>query len=219
MNIKTAFSVMGLSGKVDSVELKKKLRELSKKYHPDLQGGDEKKMSLINDAYSTLSNELKNKEYLCVASDNFEDYFAEPKEKKRVLINLESIMILFNGGTINLRNEQEELKLNFENSKDFHIILSDKLNIKVQSVESEKEITYLKTESINCIFNGSKRIKFQRIEMEDALFGEKAEITFSILGKEKVITTKSDKLIFKIDCGIIEIELEVVRIEKKDAVE
>ena len=35
-------------------------------------------------------------------------------------------------------------------------------------------------------------------------------------GKEKEITTKSDKLLFKIDFGTIDAEFEVVRVEMKD---
>ena len=216
MNIKTAFSVMGLNGKVDNIELKKKFRELSKKYHPDLDGGDEQKMSLINEAYKLLSDELKVRESITVFEDNFDFYFEERKEKKKVLLNLESIMILFNGGTINLQNEQEKIKLNLENIKDFHIILSDKLKIKIKNAEGNAEITQILDSSVNCIFNGTKRIKFQRIEIEDALFGEKALIKFEMYGKEKEITTKSDKLLFKIDFGIIDAEFEVVRVEMKD---
>ena len=82
MNIKTAFSVMGLNGKVDNIELKKKFRELSKKYHPDLEGGDEQKMSLINEAYKLLSDELKVRESITVFEDNFDFYFEERKEGK-----------------------------------------------------------------------------------------------------------------------------------------
>ena len=207
---------MGLNGKVDNAELKKKFRELSKKYHPDLEGGDEQRMSLINEAYKLLSDELKTRQNITAFEDNFDFYFEERKEKKRVLLNLESIMILFNGGTLNLQNEQEKIKLNLENIKDFHIILSDKLKIKIKNAEGNEEITQILDSSVNCIFNGTKRIKFQRIEIQDAMFGEKALIKFEMYGKEKEITTKSDKLLFKIDFGIIDAEFEVVRVKTKD---
>ena len=83
MDIRTAFKVMDLCGKVDNNALKKKFRELSKKYHPDLQGGDEQKMSLINEAYKMITDELKNREYISVCESSYGISFEEPKEKKR----------------------------------------------------------------------------------------------------------------------------------------
>lgn len=216
MNIKNAFNIMGLSGKVDNIELKKRFRELSKRYHPDLESGDANKMSLINAAYSVLCNELKTKKYLTIYEDNYNMFFEEQKEQKRVLLNLESIMILFNGGTIKLSDGQEKVELNLNNLRDFHIILSDKLKIKIESTGSNEKAVQVVETSVNCVFNGTKRIKFQRVEVEDALFGEKALISFSMYGKEKEITTKSDKLLFEIDFGVVYADFEVVRVKMGD---
>lgn len=57
------YSVLGVTPKSTASDIKQKYRELSKKYHPDTQGGDTARMSLINEAYAVLSNPLKKREY------------------------------------------------------------------------------------------------------------------------------------------------------------
>lgn len=57
------YKVLGVGSSATAVEIKQKYRELSKKYHPDTNGGDAKRMMLINEAYGVLSNPLKRREY------------------------------------------------------------------------------------------------------------------------------------------------------------
>lgn len=60
------YAVLGVSKEASDAEIKKAYRKLAKKYHPDATGGDktaEKKFIEINEAYDTLSDAKKRKEY------------------------------------------------------------------------------------------------------------------------------------------------------------
>ncbi len=59
---KTFYDVLGVSKNATDKEIKSAFRKLAQKYHPDA-GGDEKKFKEISEAYETLSNEKKRKEY------------------------------------------------------------------------------------------------------------------------------------------------------------
>lgn len=57
------YEVLGVSQEATLEEIKKKFRELSKKHHPDIVGGDEEIFIEINIAYKVLSNEEKRKHF------------------------------------------------------------------------------------------------------------------------------------------------------------
>ncbi|KAK6588442.1 hypothetical protein RS030_4688 [Cryptosporidium xiaoi] len=59
------YKVLGISSKSSNEEIKKRFRELAKKYHPDLNPSIESKdeMSKILSAYEILSDPVKRKEY------------------------------------------------------------------------------------------------------------------------------------------------------------
>ena len=59
---KTFYDVLGVSKNATNKEIKSAFRKLAQKYHPDA-GGDEAKFKEISEAYDTLSNEKKRKEY------------------------------------------------------------------------------------------------------------------------------------------------------------
>ena len=59
---KTFYDVLGVQRNASDDEIKKAFRKLAVKYHPD-RGGDEKKFKEISEAYDTLSNPDKRKEY------------------------------------------------------------------------------------------------------------------------------------------------------------
>ena len=64
MEYKDYYKVLGVDKKASSQEIKKAYRKLAKKYHPDLNKGDEKsqeKFKEINEAYEVLGNEDKRK--------------------------------------------------------------------------------------------------------------------------------------------------------------
>jgi DnaJ-class molecular chaperone len=56
------FEVLGVGETSTQDEIKKAYRNLAKEHHPD-KGGDEKKFKSISEAYDTLGNENKRKEY------------------------------------------------------------------------------------------------------------------------------------------------------------
>lgn len=60
---KNYYDVLGVGRNATQDDIKKAFRELSKKYHPDRKDGNEEKFKEVNEAYSTLSDENKRKEY------------------------------------------------------------------------------------------------------------------------------------------------------------
>ena len=59
---KTFYDVLGVKRDASAKEIKSAFRKLAQKYHPDA-GGDEQKFKEISEAYETLSDERKRKEY------------------------------------------------------------------------------------------------------------------------------------------------------------
>ncbi|MBT3366773.1 MAG: J domain-containing protein [Nitrospina sp.] len=60
------YKILGITQKTSKADIKKKYRELAKKYHPDTNSGSkvaEDKFKIISEAYEVLSNAKKRKEY------------------------------------------------------------------------------------------------------------------------------------------------------------
>ena len=69
------YEVLGVSKSANQQELKSAYRKLAKKYHPDLNSGDEEaaeKLKEVNEAYSILSDEEKRAKYDRFGSAAFE---------------------------------------------------------------------------------------------------------------------------------------------------
>ncbi len=60
---KNYYDVLGVDKNASKDEIKKAFYKLAAKYHPDKKGGDEAKFKEINEAYQTLSDDKKRKEY------------------------------------------------------------------------------------------------------------------------------------------------------------
>jgi len=84
MSTTNYYDVLGLKNDCTQKDIKEAYKNLSKKYHPDKETGDEEKFKLINEANSILSDEKKRYEY-----DNPNlDHFG---------INIEDVMNFFGG--------------------------------------------------------------------------------------------------------------------------
>lgn len=60
---KNYYDILGLKRTATQDEIRKAYRELCKKYHPDKNGGDDTKIKEVNEAYATLGDEEKRKQY------------------------------------------------------------------------------------------------------------------------------------------------------------
>jgi molecular chaperone DnaJ len=60
---KDYYQILGIDKKASKDEIKKAYHKLALKYHPDKNGGDDKKFKEINEAYQVLSNEDKRAHY------------------------------------------------------------------------------------------------------------------------------------------------------------
>ncbi|MFI3212260.1 MAG: DnaJ domain-containing protein [Eubacteriales bacterium] len=64
--MKNYYNILGVSNTATAKEIQKAYRELARKYHPDVNGGNAKYDKIftdINEAYKTLKDDEKRKEY------------------------------------------------------------------------------------------------------------------------------------------------------------
>ncbi len=60
---KNYYDILGVNKNASQDDIKKAYRSLSKKYHPDKNNGDDSKFKEINEAYDTLGDETKRRQY------------------------------------------------------------------------------------------------------------------------------------------------------------
>ena len=60
---KNFYDVLGVKKNASQAEIKKAYREQCKKYHPDKHGGDDTKIKEVNEAYATIGDPEKRKQY------------------------------------------------------------------------------------------------------------------------------------------------------------
>ena len=68
---KNYYEILGVSKDANSDDIKKAYRNLSKKYHPDVNPEGEQKFKEIAEAYSILSDDQKRKQYDNPSSNPF----------------------------------------------------------------------------------------------------------------------------------------------------
>lgn len=68
---KNFYDILGVKKTASQDEIKKAYRELCKKYHPDKNGGDDTKIKEVNEAYETLGDENKRRQYDAQSSGGF----------------------------------------------------------------------------------------------------------------------------------------------------
>lgn len=61
--MKDYYAILGVAETATREDVKKAFRSLAHKYHPDKQGGDEKRFKEVTEAYSILSDEQKRAQY------------------------------------------------------------------------------------------------------------------------------------------------------------
>lgn len=82
MNNKDFYKVLGLDKNASQDDIKKAYRNLSKKYHPDINKSEEaiQKYKDVQEAYETLSNKEKRKNYDSLNSNSFDNIFNQTND-------------------------------------------------------------------------------------------------------------------------------------------
>lgn len=79
------YSVLGISPGAGEKEITKAYRRLAKKYHPDLNPGDEaaaRKMSEINDAYEQIKNASDEEQPSSTDTESYDDNYERDRENQ-----------------------------------------------------------------------------------------------------------------------------------------
>ena len=71
---KDYYSVLGVNRGASEEEIKKAYRKLAHQFHPDKQGGNEKKFKEVNEAYQVLSNKENRGSYDRFGTSDFSGF-------------------------------------------------------------------------------------------------------------------------------------------------
>ena len=82
MSNKDFYKILGLDKKASADDIKKAYRNLSKKYHPDINKSEEaiQKYKDVQEAYETLSNEEKRRNYDSLNNSSFDNIFNQTND-------------------------------------------------------------------------------------------------------------------------------------------
>jgi len=103
----THYETLEINQQATSADIKQSYRRLAKKHHPDTQDGCEETFKQINEAYSTLSDDKKRKQYDFTLNsknnpfDNFHNFHKHFKENLDIQRNV----------TVSLRDTYEGAKV------------------------------------------------------------------------------------------------------------
>ena len=86
--MKDYYSILGVDRHATQDEIKKAFRKLSMKYHPDKNNGDDTMFKEINEAYSTIGDEKKRREYDFKKNSNIFNGFRTAKPPTNISIKI-----------------------------------------------------------------------------------------------------------------------------------
>lgn len=117
---KDYYEILEIDKKASREIIEKAYKTLAKKYHPDLKNGQEKeeyerKMQIVNEAYSVLSNEYKKSEYdkqLKIKVVPIEEYQNILNENMKLRQELDRIQNINNVEQTNRYQRQAEIEYN-----------------------------------------------------------------------------------------------------------
>lgn len=98
---KDYYKVLGVSKNDSESDIKKTYRELAKKYHPDKHKGDEKvadRFKEISEAYDTIGDAKKRKEYDEMRSNPFANYNGRANRSRQSETSFDDLFGSFFGG-------------------------------------------------------------------------------------------------------------------------
>ena len=147
------YNVLGVDKKASAEDIKKAYRKLAHKYHPDKNGGDDKKFKEINEAYQVLGNEQKRKQYDTFGatgsnfgggsgfSGNWQD-FTSGFSSSSADFDMSDIFDMFTGGSGFSRSSRARQRRNVGEDLSFliEIDFSDVVFGKTEKITYEKEI-------------------------------------------------------------------------------
>ena len=140
-------------------EIRKKYRRLMKKNHPDV-GGSEEKAKLIIEANTTILAKLEElqKQELCNSAPGI----------KTVFIKFDSLINIFNGGTVEVRADKESLIIGKNNINAFNVIIDTDIKIRMAGIDYQMGRLEPRTHSDNY----SITFKYPVADLAESIFFE-----------------------------------------------
>lgn len=153
--MKDPYQVLGIKKNSTQEEIKKKYRELAKKYHPD-KGGDAEKFKEVGESYAILSDPKKRGQY---------DKFGHVGNRQEFHMNMDDIFSQFRNfedmfnfhGFDDFFGHSRSQKTNINQNRGSNLRIKVKLNLKEILLGCQKKIKLNKfVKCDNCDGNGGK---------------------------------------------------------------
>ncbi|MBP3256165.1 MAG: J domain-containing protein [Clostridia bacterium] len=133
---KNFYEWLEIDRKASDYVIEKTYKLLAKKYHPDLQDNNNKKeneeiMKHINEAYETLSNPDKRKQYDIELAENdfsMEDFYELQNENQRLRNIIHELNTQIQNGSFNRSNVQNSSGFQNNTSYDFEQKINNAVN-------------------------------------------------------------------------------------------
>lgn len=207
LSLRDSINLMGFECDIDEKVLRKRYGELSKKYHPDINGGDTETMAKINEAREVLRDAIKANGVIRI-SEGMQAVKESVYEKKPTLIiSLADAIKMEYGATIEFKGNNKIISVNKLNIKEYQAVLKEE--IKIVIVNENKCIEFLT--NIVAPFTGARKIKCNKLVLKDHWKGERCRITIELLNLKKEVTTACNLISLSFDFKDFEINVEVLR--------